>query len=271
MIRFWTFDRREEAFRSHKMTSTLSHHHHNPHHHSHFAHHVRTRGWGIEPGWKFVNHESQRLHHIPVEFADPHLRRSFRSSRESPSIFSSYTKEPSVERYGSDGSRRSSSNSRAQSFRGDRPSNGSGRNIEIKFLDNHHQSHGHHHGGSSSRRSKTDEDCPVHQSQTIASMARSLGNGTSSLRGYSSSTLPRAHKPLPFPVNDHPKLTNSSSSSSTSSTSSFPGGYSSSSSTEPKTEYVPPGVLKKPGSYRGPKHMKKVAFLENAEFSRGIP
>ena len=36
---------------------------------------------------------------------------------------------------------------------------------------------------------------------------------------------------------------------------------------------MPPGVLKKPGSGNrsGPKHMKKVAFLENAEFSRGIP
>ena len=36
---------------------------------------------------------------------------------------------------------------------------------------------------------------------------------------------------------------------------------------------APVGVLKKPGSLNrsGPKHMKKVAFLENAEFSRGIP
>ncbi len=37
--------------------------------------------------------------------------------------------------------------------------------------------------------------------------------------------------------------------------------------------FIPPGVLKKPGSCRreGPKGLKKVAFLENAEFSRGIP
>ena len=24
-------------------------------HHSHFQHHVRTKGWGIEPGWKLVS------------------------------------------------------------------------------------------------------------------------------------------------------------------------------------------------------------------------
>nr|XP_040570797.1 putative protein TPRXL [Lepeophtheirus salmonis] len=34
---------------------------------------------------------------------------------------------------------------------------------------------------------------------------------------------------------------------------------------------VPPGVLKKPGADKGHRSLKKVAFLENAEFSRGLP
>ena len=40
------------------------------HHHSHFAHHVRTKAWGIQPGWKFVASESSTVRKPPNYIAE---------------------------------------------------------------------------------------------------------------------------------------------------------------------------------------------------------
>lgn len=140
------------------MTSTLSAP--APHHHGHFAHHVRTKGWGIEPGWKIVNHNIEaktkvpKNHHVdhPVLFDhhhhhsnspllnSQHLRRSFRLPRETnkdrfthfengigrigPPRSSSFRDQSAPPAPSSTSSTSSNSSS----------SSSSGRNIEIKLI-----------------------------------------------------------------------------------------------------------------------------------------
>ena len=232
-----------------RMTSTTAL---GPPHHSHFAHHVRTRGWGIEPGWKFVNKDSQTSYYPPPssDFIDPTLRRSFRIKDPSITTFS----KDRFSNYYDSGSRYSSSSSSSNSnYSGSLGRTGSfrdrGRTIEIKLVDS---TNTHYSRNGVGLRSRTDDDCPIHSAYRSASLSSSLPSRYS--------TLPRAQKPMPFPTG----------------TMAVENGFSSlrvspPTVSPPTGEIVPPGVLKKPGSYRGPKHMKKVAFLENAEFSRGIP
>ncbi len=275
------------------MTSTtLSHHHHNlhpsssssssasttpVHHHSHFAHHVRTRAWGIEPGWKFVTHDTQKVRNVPITIESPdggvHNNRSYRNGT---SVFEA--------RFGShsDNSGRHHNNHHHTSSLTSSsvaPFSSSLRGSSFRLPSSVRRS-------TVASRSKTDDDCPVHstyhhQPRTATTSSYSSHyNPTSSLsfptpkpQPPQPSTLPRSAK-LNYPCLDYPPSAGgssghspSSSFSSASSTSST----SSSSSPPSSTEFVLQGVLKKPGSYRGPKSMKKVAFLENAEFSRGLP
>ncbi len=233
------------------MTSltALGHHHFHStpstpvHHHSHFSHHVRAtthRAWGFEPGWKFVSRESQTTHRIPVSTngnGGDIYDGSGGGSRTSSSTLSSPL--PSSRgfeaKYGSLGS-----NSSSSSFS---PFSPSLRGTSFRLPSSSPGNllpHAHLANGT------------THQTTNFSFRPQPTQS--------SSSTLPRSLK-ASLSNSDHSSLSSSSSSSS-----SF-----SSSSPAASAQFIPPGVLKKPGSYRGPKSMKKVAFLENAEFSRGVP
>jgi hypothetical protein len=230
-----------------------------PHHY-----HVRTKGWGIEPGWKLVSHSIEQD-----------------------------TKYPKVIDVGN---RRSSSSTGLRER-----TNGIGRDRFTHFENGIGRikppppvttsTSSLHSSASKSRIGASKEDiCPIHNHHvpTAAAATGLTSNahwfasvGRNAGERYRSAGYVTTGRPSIFQTNlsigssssisnriigssslDHRRYSPPPSS----------GASNASSTGSSEASVCPPGVLKKPGSNRGgPKHMKKVAFLENAEFSRGIP
>jgi len=191
-------------------------------HHTHFAHHVRTRHWGIEPGWKFVSHEPETRQRIPADLFDRRApagvgyqgrvggggRPSILAPQASP--------KPSRSTFGG---RYSSStlSSSARSRDSHLSSSSSASSNPLRSYSNLlNQRQDHFRGGGSGGhgRSKTDEDFPGHYGGGGGHKAFN-GAGSDRLSNFYSnrplhSTLPRSMKHAFVPLRASPPLDASS-------------------------------------------------------------
>jgi len=295
-----------------------------PPHHSHFEHHVRTKGWGIEPGWKLVSKNIEEKRSFTMQ---PTLNHEMILSRNLSKKVDSFG---SISRRG--GSITGLRERNANSGVSDRDrfthfENGIGRmkapppppppksTVVSSSLLSSSSSSASAAAVPTWRIGASKEDiCPIHHvpaSSSSSSYSSSLGSAsapsaTSNVHWFSS--VGRAaggrhytslnSNPRPSILPAMPTTTTATAATSTTGRAQSPpvdprryspppssvaSGASAASSTGsgpwPEVSMMlmspvaPVGVLKKPGSLNrsGPKHMKKVAFLENAEFSRGIP
>lgn len=233
---------------SHTTDMTMSHH-------NHFAHHVRTtKHWGFEPGWKFVSYTATE---DPSSYHRKHSSNgSNRSSRRD--VIDYYN--PS---YATNGV---SNNTKEYNSNSNNPDPFAGRRGG-SFRSSLGHGNPFRSASSSSVGYNNARPIPTKNNVEDSFYFRPIRSSSSGGGG----TLPRsANKHLYDSRGSYKGYSYESSAGLPSSGSSSV----SSSPTVPET-VVPmarPGVLKKPGANRGArKSMKKVAFLENAEFSRGSP
>jgi len=284
-----------------------------PPHHSHFQHHVRTKGWGIEPGWKLVSKNVEEKRSFTLQPTTQELLLSRKLSKMIDN--SNNMNARRVNGGGITGLRERNANSSVSDRdRFTHFENGIGRmkppppsQPPKSTMPSTLSSSSSTTSSASAAAAPTwrigaskEDICPIHHvpaASSSSSYSSSLGSAPSANSNvHWFASVGRAAGSRPY-SNQRPSIlpgmTTSSTTTAAPSTaraqspidprryspppssvaSSASASSSNGSGSSSEVMMMPPGVLKKPGSGNrsGPKHMKKVAFLENAEFSRGIP
>ena len=240
---------------------------------------VKSSGWSLEPGWKLVKRET--IHHDPEEisiYQSPHTHINLLEQKPSlaqkfglltPMLLNSPlirrkgslrggkpTSTPSILTSNLFGGSATNLNSHFENGIGRVNSNkGHVREIPVTLVPERRRasfSHGTRPGRIVEVTEEVDPLCPVHhhgRGQRHSSEVTSSEESSESSGGGSYTHKPLLRSRSAFVT--RPEV--------------IP--------PEPAAPPLPPGVLKKPGMNRGnkAKSMKKVAFLDNTEFSRGLP